>query len=231
MLYLDLAELPTVFEGSWIWSASRFAFARFRRSDHLGDPGRPLDACVRDLVEQRTGRRPAGPIRLLTQLRYAGFLTNPVSFYYCFDAADGRLETVVAEVNNTPWGERHCYVVCADARSDHGTLHARTPKEFHVSPFMQMELCYSWSLREPGERLALGIRNHDPDGELIFDATLGLRRRELDARSRARMLIRYPLITLQLIGAIYWQAFRLYLAGAPFFPHPRTRAGSLETTS
>ncbi|MDE0887291.1 MAG: DUF1365 domain-containing protein [Myxococcota bacterium] len=231
MLYLDLEELPRLFERSWLWSEKRPAFARFRRSDHLGDPSLPLEGCVRDLVELRTGRRPGGPIRLLTHMRYAGFAMNPVSIYYCFDALDGRVEAIVAEVNNTPWGERHCYVISADAKGCRGTIRARTPKEFHVSPFMEMDLNYAWSFREPGDRLSLSIANHEPGGALLFEAVLGLKRREFSAYSRARMLIRYPLITLQLITAIYWQAIRLYLAGAPLIPHPRIRAGSLEITS
>lgn len=231
MLYLDLDELPGLFEGSWLWSANRPAFARFRRSDHLGDPSLPLDACVRSLVELRTGRRPAGPIRLLTHLRYAGFVMNPVSFYYCFEAQGNRVESIVAEVHNTPWGESHCYVLSANANGSDDAIRARTPKEFHVSPFMEMDLAYAWSFREPGDRLALRIANHEPDGELLFEASLGMSRRELDSRSRSRMLLRYPLITLQLMTAIYWQAFRLYLAGAPLHPHPRAGAGSLETTS
>jgi DUF1365 family protein len=103
LMYLDLAELDTVFRGRWLWSARRMALARFDRTDHLGDPDVPLDRAVRDLVESRGGRRPAGPIRLLTHLRYFGHCFNPVSFYYCFDAGDTRVETVVAEVNNTPW--------------------------------------------------------------------------------------------------------------------------------
>jgi DUF1365 family protein len=231
MLYLDLDELPGLFDRSWLWSADRPAFARFRRSDHLGDPTLPLADCVRDLVEQQTSCRPAGPIRLLTHLRYAGFAMNPVSFYYCFDEAGTRVEQIVAEVNNTPWGDQHCYVIPADSQTRHGTIRAQTPKEFHVSPFMEMDLAYAWSFRSPGKKLALRIANHAPDGTLLFDATLGMRRREFNARSRARMLLRYPLITLQVATAIYWQALRLLVAGAPFHPHPRRAGVPLETTS
>ena len=102
MVYLDLAELDTVFKGHWLWSTRRAAPARFVRADHLGDPAQPLDQAVRDLVESRGGQRPLGPIRLLTHLRYFGYAFNPVSFYYCFDAAGERVECIVAEVNNTP---------------------------------------------------------------------------------------------------------------------------------
>ncbi len=83
-MYLDLEELPELFDGSLAWSARRPALARFRRSDYLGDPRRPLREEVLDLLEARTGRRPGGPVRLLTQLRQFGFTFNPVSFYYCF---------------------------------------------------------------------------------------------------------------------------------------------------
>ena len=111
MIYLDLGALDRGFRGRWLWSARRTALARFDRADRLGDPALPLERSVRDLVESRSGRRPAGPIRLLTHLRYFGYCFNPVSFYYCFDVAGERIEHMVAEVNNTPWGEQHWYVL------------------------------------------------------------------------------------------------------------------------
>lgn len=231
MLYLDLAELPRLFRGSRLWSADRPAFAWFRRGDHLGNPTLPLESCVRDLVEERTGRRPRGPVRLLTHLRYAGFLMNPVSFYYCFDASGRDLEAIVAEVNNTPWGERHCYVLPFDGGSRDGVLRARTRKELHVSPFMGMEQEYAWTFRRPERRLAIRIANSDADGGRCFDAVLALRRRELDRPTRARVLLRHPLVTLQVLAAIYWQALRLWRKGAPFHPHPRSGEGRLEATT
>jgi DUF1365 family protein len=115
MMYLDLEELPQVFRGRWFWSATRPALARFRRENYFGDADEPLEKSVRDLVMQRTGRRPTGPIRLLTNLSYFGYCFNPISIYYCFDARDTRVETIVAEVSNTPWGERHCYLLADSA--------------------------------------------------------------------------------------------------------------------
>ncbi len=222
-LYLDIEELPGLFRGRWFWSAHRPAPARFRREDHLGDPQVPLDRAVRDLVEAQGAPRPGGPIRLLTHLRYFGYGFNPVSFYYCWDASDRTVETVVAEVDNTPWGERHCYVL-TEARNEATAPRKRFrfPKAFHVSPFIGMDVDYDWRFTEPGERLLVHMEGAR-GGVKFFDATMGLRRTPIAAGALARVLAQYPFLTAKVIGAIYWQAFRLWWKRCPFHPHPKTR--------
>jgi hypothetical protein len=219
-LYLDLDELDTVFAGRWLWSTRRRAPAEFRRADYLGPPDVPLAEAVRRRVEQETGERPAGPVRLLTHLRYGGHVFNPVSFYYCFHADGRRLHSIVAEITNTPWRERHAYVLpVASAAGQGNALRWDFDKRFHVSPFMAMARRYDWRFTVPGDELRVHMRVHDGGGR-EFDATLALARRPIDTASLARVLWRFPLMTVQVVAAIHWQALRLWLRRVPVHPHP-----------
>ena len=225
-LYLDLAETETIFRDRWLWSTDGPNLAWFRREDHLGDPNLPLDEAVRRLVIERTGRRPKGPIRLLTHPRYFGYVMNPVSFYYCFDLLGERVETIVAEIHNTPWGERHCYVLSeGDNQGGEDAKLYCFGKRFHVSPFMDMGQIYRWRFSAPGETLAVHMDNLERGGK-IFDATLTLESRPVTAASLARALVAYPLMTMQVIAAIYWQALKLWRKGAPFHAHPNRSSGN-----
>jgi DUF1365 family protein len=231
MVYMDLSELDRLFAGRWFWSVSRPALARFRREHHLGDPGMALEQSVRALVAEATGSEPAGPIRLLTNLQYFGYCFNPVSFYYCYNREDTEVETIVAEVNNTPWGERHCYVLGPGMDVGRGRGKRYRPvKRMHVSPFMPMDIDYDWRFSQPGDHLSVHMENHR-QGEKVFDATLALERREITTSSLARSLCLYPLMTLKVIAAIHWQALRLWLKGSPVYDHPGKNGNTQETST
>lgn len=237
MAFIDLAELPSLFDGRLLWSARRPALAWFRRADHLGDPSAPLDESVRELVQERTGKRPEGPIRLLTHLRYFGHCFNPVSFYYCFDRDDEHVIAVVAHVTNTPWGESHSYVMDVEQTADRGAVKLMSGsfrKRLHVSPLMGMEHVYEWVLTEPGDHVSVHIQSSDEQGEPVFDATLSLARREMSASRMAGALARYPFLTMRIVARIYGHALRLRLKGARYFPHPErsktpTKKGAVST--
>jgi uncharacterized protein len=211
LAYLDLDELPHLLGGRLV--RRRPGIVRFRRADYLGDPKTPLADAVRELVHERTGTRPEGAVRVLTQLRTLGHCFNPVSFYYCFDAQE-RLEALVAEVTNTPWGDRHAYVLTADGgavRADH------VAKALHVSPFFGMDQTYAVRAAAPGRTLSVQIESSE-DGERAFDATLGLHRRALSPRTLAEVTARAA--TLRGVLLIYGHALGLWLHGVRVRPRP-----------
>lgn len=226
MMYVDLEELPILFTRFRFWSDDRSALARFRRDRHVGDGD--LRETVYDLVEKEAGFRPTGPVRLLTNFAYFGYWFNPVSFYYCF-ADDGEtVDAVVVEVNNTPWGEQHCYVEsCRQENAGKKSWRFEVAKQMHVSPFMPMDVNYSWVLSAPDETASVFMANRI-SGERVFKAALHLKRKEITAWSLAGVLCRYPFQTVRTIFAIHWQALRLWLKRVPIYPHPDKAAAALE---
>ena len=230
MVYLDLAELPDLLARPGLIADCCFSSASFLRGDHLKDSSGDLDLATRDLITHRTGVCPRGPIRLLTQLRYFGYYFSPLNLYFCFDPHGDEVESVVAEVNNTPWREQHCYVLWEGNRNvvDEG-LSFTHKKSFHVSPFMDMNAAYHWKLSQPGASLELQLTS-TRGGKLFFRAGFTMTRYPLTRWNLNRSLIRYPLMTAQIVAAIYYQALRLWMKKCPFYPHPQKNQ-AISTTS
>jgi DUF1365 family protein len=225
MLYLDLDEVDTLFSGRWLWSAGSRNLAEFRRSDYLGDPRVPLADAVRERVRAETGKAPRGPIRLLAHLRYFGHCFNPVSFYYCYGEDGITLQAIVAEITNTPWKERHSYVLPVASAQRRGRFLAWSfAKAFHVSPFLPLQRQYAWRFTAPAEALRVHMDVCDGDAREV-DATLVLERRPVTAANLARVLLRFPPMTLRIVAAIHWQALRLWLRRNPVYDHPSSSAG------
>lgn len=220
LCYLDLDELDLAFAGRPGMSLRRPAPLWFRRAAYFGPPERPLGDAVRDAVAEAIGLRPDGAVRLLTNLRCWWLAFNPVSFYYCFDR-DERLVAVLAQITNTPWGERHHYVVAAEP--GRRRLAATFAKRFHVSPFQPMAQDYRWQLSPPGERLAVHMQSRRA-GRVVFDATLRLSRRAWSTRNLLFTVLRHPFMTGKVLLSIYWHALRLWSKRAPFHRHPARAA-------
>lgn len=235
MVYLDLAEIEQVFSLTRWWSADRAAPARFQRSDYLGDRTVSLDKAVRDRVANEIGLRPGGPVRLLTHLKYFGYCFNPVSFYYCYAADGATLEAIVAEITNVPWKERHSYVLDARGNSVTGSLMRwEFQKDFHVSPFMPMDMGYDWRFSVPGDRILVhmnlwptgwdgvagGMNGGADRPRTVFDATLQLERHELTPARMRSQVLRYPFLTARVVGRIHFEALRLWLKGVNVHQHP-----------
>jgi DUF1365 family protein len=217
MLYLDLDELPTL-DAGFVFGVERSRPLSFRRRDYRGDATRPLKETILADVERELGWRPSGPVRLLTNVRAFGYVFNPVSFYFCFDADGTTLRAVLAEITNTPWSERHAYVLAAR----NGRVEASFEKAFHVSPFFPMEQRYHWRIGAPGESLEIEMLNEE-SGREVFRAALRMEREPFTAAALRTLAISYPLMSARAHAAIYWQALRLWMKRTPFFAHPRTR--------
>jgi DUF1365 family protein len=218
LYYLDLSEVEKLFRWPALASRSGFSLSAFRRKDYLGDATLSLDEAVRQHVESETGQRPRGPIRLLTQIAYLGYCFNPVSFYYCFDRAGTRVEYIVADITNTPWNERHAYVLTCTGKEP--MEHFSFSKIFHVSPFMDMNLSYDWLFSAPDKKLLVHMENFIPgESERFFDATLTLERQSFTAFHFFKSLVLYPFMTFKTVAMIYWQALKLWMKKVPFHPH------------
>jgi len=221
MPFINLAELPDLFRGNLLWSATRPALARFKRSDFLGDSDLPLEDEVRRRILEETGENHKGPIYLLANLRYFGYQMNPIACYYCFNEDETALEYLVAEVNNTPWDERHSYVLRGPSSGQ--WLNTEFEKQFHVSPFNPMGMHYRWRSNTPNKRLVLHMATTVGE-DTIFDATLALKEQPMTSSGLNTILLRYPFMTAKVALAIYWQALKLFVKKVPFYPHPGTEA-------
>ena len=212
LVLLDLSEVDVICRLHPLWSNEGHNGVSFRRADYLGDRSVPLDVAIRDLVEERTGNRPDGPISVLTQLRTWGWLFNPITTYYCYDPTGITVTTTVIEVTNTPWHERTAYVL-------DGTGTHQVAKGMHVSPFLPMGLTHRFTIGAPGERLTLVIDDFDGD-ELVFGASMALTRHPAGRSALGRLLWRFPFMTLRVSLGIYRQALAIRRKGVPFHPHP-----------
>ncbi len=220
MMYIDLSEVSEIFSLTRLWSSRRFALAWLKRTDYIGPKEMTIEDAVRNRIYEEINEQFEGSVRMLTNLRYFGFAMNPITSYYCFDAEE-KLRYIVVEVTNTPWKERHAYVLRCNPESFVQRINFE--KKLHVSPFNDMQIDYAWRSNLPSQSIQLSLANWRA-GKSEFEADLSLQRKEISASSLRRFILGYPFMTLKVCAAIYWQALKLYMKGVKPVKHPSASA-------
>ena len=185
-----------------VWGRNRPGLISLWDKDHGDGSATPLRAQIEALAQRHGRPAPTGRVEMLCMPRVLGRGFNPLSVYYCHDA-DGRLETVVFEVNNT-FGARHWYVLAADRQ--------RCGKAFFVSPFMDQDLAYDFDVVAPDERAFVGIRV-SRQGQTVLTASFNGDRRELTAANLIAAWASHPLQTVGVLAGIYVEGLKLLLKG------------------
>lgn len=225
MLFLKTDEIPTLLRKFWQLSESPFSWARFKRSDFIGEKSQSIADSVRNKIAELSARPVEdlqGDVFMLCHLRYFGLYFSPLNLYFLKQVTGSSL--MLAEVSNTPWNERHYYLIDLDNCQAHD-------KAFHVSPFNPMSQRYQWRVQEPAADQTHCLvhiesrQNKEDDStagfeEKVFDATLSLERVELNQSELSRVLRRTPVQTASIVIGIYWQALKLFIKKVPLHAHP-----------
>lgn len=225
---LDLDEIDALDARLRLFSRNRFNAFSFHDRDYgpvadagaegAGREGEPLKAQVERQLMAAGLAPDGGPIRLLTMPRLFGYAFNPLSVYFCYRRS-GRLFAVLYEVSNT-FGQRHSYLIpVAEGEGDSAVLRQQAAKRFYVSPFMDMDLTYSFRVRPPGEELRIAILASDAEGP-VLSAVHAARRRPLTDRHLLRALLAYPLMTAKVTAGIHWEALKIFARGVGLRQRP-----------
>ncbi len=218
LVWCDLSEVDAMLARHPCWGR-RWRPVVFRDSDFVDERSVSLNDKVREKAGALGLDWQEGRVVMLGQWRTLGTLFNPLVLYLHFSADSDQPDSMLAEVQNTPWRERHFYPLKLQ-KKEQGGWEVNHPKAFHVSPFLPMELDYHWHLHValPGLRLVLEDRKED---QAVFVAGLQLNLLEADRRNMGAVIFRFGAQGAATLRAIYWQAFRLWRKGARFHAHPR----------
>lgn len=210
-LLVDLDQIAELGQSFRLFSHNRFNLFSFHDRDHGPGDGHDLAGHIRALLAQAGLADYGARILLLSYPRMLGYVFNPLSVYFCLDGA-GRIGAVAYEVSNT-FHERKTYLLAAEGGGG-GSLYQKCAKSFYVSPFNTARGAYSFHIQPPDERVGIGVALRDEQGPLLRAHFAGARE-PMSERTLAKLALRYPLMTLKVIGGIHLEALRLWWKGVP----------------
>lgn len=227
MILVDVNQLESSFKTSRWWSLERFNLISFYRNDYIQPESHTNSSnktmSITDVVAEKifnaSGEIFSGTVKLLTNPRFFGYVFNPVSFYLCYDQ-NNTLKYILSQINNTPWNERHTYVHQVSDQSN-AKMVFEFDKAFHVSPFMPMNLNYTWKFILYNNKVDIHMALFD-SGVKQFIATMRAKHSPFTAKNMLQLPIEFPLQTLRIVFRIYWHALRLWMKKVPFYEHPNS---------
>ena len=220
MTYFDISKIDELFKKkSLLTNIDKPSFISFYREDYHNNSVKCLDDAVRNTLKNKYDYIAKGPIRILTHLRYFGYCFNPVSFYYCFDKSEKNIDAIIAEVTNTPWKQRYCYVLDCQNSEKKNIFKNIKDKKLHVSPFFPMDHEYHFSISKPDKTITIKIDNLN-QGVKVHEALLSLNKEDFSKKSLIKALINFPFMTVKVVTAIHWQAIKLWFKGAKLYNNP-----------
>jgi DUF1365 family protein len=218
LFWLKLSELDKLSEQvkGFSLEKSGISAVNFKRTDYLGSPDISLDDAVLSKMNELNAElndaevEPlTGDIFLLGQVRTFGLYFSPVNFYYLRDM-QGSYTHMLAEVSNTPWNQRHHYLVDLKTQKD-------SQKVFHVSPFNPMNMQYKWNIQQPAENLRLHLSCYQKQKH--FEAAINMTKKPLNTANLRSSLLSIPSMTIKTVAGIYWQAIKLFFKRVPIYTH------------
>ncbi|QKC88832.1 DUF1365 domain-containing protein [Mesorhizobium sp. NZP2234] len=219
-LLVDIDRLAELGRMTWLLRVNRPGLASFHESDHVNTPGETLRAFVDGLLVDAGLGKPAARVLLLAYPRIFGYVFNPISVYFCYDAA-GALIALIYAVRNTFGGRRIYVSPIRPGELGPAGVRQTQAKLFHVSPFIGMDARYHFRILPPGKTVRLRIHETE-NGEPLLAAAFAGTARPLATPDIGACLAKFPLMTLKIILGIHWEALKLWLKGARFHPSPET---------